>query len=205
MNNTAAPILSARRLHQHQQGATLLIALLMLMSTMMLGVSAAHLTLTNEKSSRNDRDRHIAFQAAESALRDAARDLAGDRIHAAVFPALPNTCHGDGLQAGLCRSGVDTPAWPAGLVNHAVDYGRFTGHTFPHGTASLPARPPRYLIELIGLTRTSADPEIHLRYRVTALGFGAQASTQVVLQAVLDADATPPRQLSWREINHWQD
>lgn len=204
---TARPTAIARltRFSPHQRGAALLIALLMLMATMMLGVSAAQLTLMNEKSSRNDRDRQIAFQAAESALRDAARDLAGDRIHAEVFPATPGTCHDNGGVAGLCLPAVDMPLWPTALTASSVAYGQFTGYTFPHGVALLPARAPRYLIELLRLTKTGAQPPTPLRYRITALGYGVREATQVVLQAVHDADVAPPRQLSWREVGNWQD
>jgi len=73
-----------------QQGASLLIVLLMLVVVMLFGVSAAQLTLMNEKSSRNDRDRHIAFQAAEAGLRDAERDIAVGQlrpVHGIEFSA----------------------------------------------------------------------------------------------------------------------
>lgn len=187
-----------------QRGAALLIALLMLTATMLLGVSAAQLSLMNEKSSRNDRDRHIAFQAAESALRDAARDLAGSRVRVDAFPTEPGNCHANGVAAGLCLSAVGTPAWPSGLASAALAYGRFSGYTFPHDAALLPAAPPRYVIELLRLTGPGTSPVTALRYRVTALGFGVHAHTRVILQTVHDADVIPPRQLSWREISHWQ-
>ncbi|WP_081768842.1 PilX N-terminal domain-containing pilus assembly protein [Herbaspirillum sp. RV1423] len=189
-----------------QRGAALLIALLMLLVVMMLGVSAAQLTLMNEKSSRNDRDRQIAFQAAEAALRDAERDLAGGRIHTDAFPDRAGACHAAGASAGLCLPAAGTPQWR--LIDFlapapSLAYGQFTGYAFPHGGASLPARPPRYLVELLRLQKPNA--EAALRYRITAIGFGMRTATQVVLQTVHDGDATPPRRLSWREIGNWQD
>jgi type IV pilus assembly protein PilX len=58
-----------------QQGAALIVSLLMLVAVMLLGVSAAHIALEGEKASRNDRDRQLAFQAAEAGLMDAEMDI----------------------------------------------------------------------------------------------------------------------------------
>lgn len=187
---------------RHQRGASLLIVLLMLVVVMLFGVSAAQLTLMNEKSSRNDRDRHIAFQAAEAGLRDAERDIAGGRITPDRFPPQAGTCHGIGAHSGLCLATVATAPWR--LTDFSapvptVSYGQFTGLRFPHGTAPLPVQPPRYLIELLRLTTT--DRQVVSRYRVTAVGFGPRQTTQVMLQTVLDA-APPSRRLSWREVNN---
>jgi type IV pilus assembly protein PilX len=187
---------------RHQRGASLLIVLLMLVVVMLFGVSAAQLSLMNEKSSRNDRDRHIAFQAAEAGLRDAERDIAGGRITPEVFPDQAGACHGVGAHQGLCLATVNIAPWRLidfSAAAPSVRYGQFTGISFPHGAASLPAQPPRYLIELLRLAAT--DRQVATRYRVTAVGFGPRRTTQVMLQTVLDA-APPSRRLSWREVNN---
>lgn len=185
-----------------QRGASLLIVLLMLVVVMLFGVSAAQLTLMNEKSSRNDRDRHIAFQAAEAGLRDAERDIAGGRITSAAFPDHAGVCHESGPHGGLCLATASLAPWRMtdfSAPAPSVRYGQFTGVSFPHGAASLPAQPPSYLIELLRLA--TADRQVVMRYRVTAVGFGPRPTTQVMLQTVLDA-ATPWRRLSWREVNN---
>jgi len=41
-----------------------------------------------------------------------------------------------------------------------------------------------------------------LRYRVTAVGFGPGATTQVTLQTVLNVASPPSPRMSWREINN---
>ena len=191
-----------------QRGASLLIVLLMLVVVMLFGVSAAQLTLMNEKSSRNDRDRQIAFQAAEAGLRDAERDIAGGRVVPGNFPDRAGACHDSGAHSGLCLATANAAPWR--LIDFStpapsVRYGQFTGLSFPHGTAALPAQPPRYLIELFRLT--AVDRQVVLRYRVTAVGFGPRQTTQVVLQTVLNAPppsppSPPPTRLSWREINN---
>ena len=192
---------------RHQRGASLLIVLLMLVVVMLFGVSAAQLTLMNEKSSRNDRDRHIAFQAAEAGLRDAERDIAGGRAAAEIFPDQAGACHGIGAYSGLCLATASAAPWR--LIDFSapapsVRYGQFTGLSFPHGAASLPAQPPRYLIELLRLT--TVDRQVATRYRVTAVGYGPNSTTQVMLQTVLNATPLPPSQplprMSWREINN---
>jgi type IV pilus assembly protein PilX len=84
---------------------------------------------------------------------------------------------------------------------HSVPYGQFTGQVFETGSddslaghtsrGSLPARPPRYVIELMGDSRPGASVSEDGRsviYRVTAIGFGMRESTQVVLQTIYKKD-----------------
>ncbi|MFL9881354.1 PilX N-terminal domain-containing pilus assembly protein [Herbaspirillum rhizosphaerae] len=203
-----------------QSGASLLIALIMLIVVMLLGVTAARMSLMNEKSSRSDRDRQIAFEAAEAALRDAELDLSAGSAHSAnvrgqmdAFPALPGRCHESGPFAGLCRAG-NTPLWASFNMlapTPWIDYGRYSAQHFPYGAASLAARPPRYLIELITVGKSAASASAVQRLRVTAVGFGSRESTQVVLQSIYtihaapDSPYKPPVRISWREIGNWQE
>ncbi|EJL91884.1 Tfp pilus assembly protein PilX [Herbaspirillum sp. CF444] len=200
-----------------QSGASLLIALIMLIVVMLLGVSAARMALMNEKSSRSDRDRQIAFEAAEAALRDAELDIFGDAANARgqieAFPELPGSCHESGAFAGLCSTG-DTPLWTIFNMRAPtpwIEYGRYSGQRFPYGTASLASRPPRYLVELIAVGKPGAGASALRRYRVTAVGFGTRESTQVVLQSIHAINAAPdqankpPVRLGWREIGNWKE
>ena len=52
-----------------QRGATLIIALLILVMIMMYGIPAAMNSTQNERMAGNTRNRDLAFQAAESALK----------------------------------------------------------------------------------------------------------------------------------------
>jgi type IV pilus assembly protein PilX len=68
---------------------------------------------------------------------------------------------------------------------HTVPYGHFTGMAFQSGHGALPAKPPRYIIELLPYTREGqgAGPgDLSYFYRVTAAGFGMRPATLVVLQ-----------------------
>lgn len=203
--------------------------MIMMIVVMLLGTTAARMALMNEKSSRNDRDRQIAFQAAEAGLRDAELALQGltrDSTRSQAFPEQSGRCH-----AGLCRTG-DSPLWnntDARASTPWAQYGRHSGHRFPYGAASLPHQPPRYLIELLGAPKPGVhrsayahadahvdrrvdlhvdlhlDPDIQQRYRITAVGFGSRPGTQVFLQTlhtVRSDGNTALFRLSWREINN---
>jgi Tfp pilus assembly protein PilX len=184
-------------------GAALVTALCVLVAVMAIGLGAAQAALIAEKAARDERDRHIAFQAAEAGLADAERDIEGGADPASERAALfadgsvLGFAEGCGrgpasVNLGLCLYAPAAPAWQAaGLsdpdpdASGAIAYGTFTGATMPSGPGVLPARAPRYIIELMPLARAGEDasgPAANF-YRITAIGFGARDSTQVVLQA----------------------
>ncbi|MBC7498973.1 MAG: pilus assembly protein [Herminiimonas sp.] len=199
-----------RRPGRKQDGISLVIVLILLIAATFLGVSAGIIALQAEKASRGDRDRQIAFQAAEAALIDAQRDIdtaptgAGARQRAAPFardsaagfPASEQAqaCNpaSDPSGFGLCRRALaGAPAtWLAVDLTDttsngvSVPYGSFTGQSFPVGQGSLPALPPRYVIELMNYSQPGQDATVaSYAYRITAIGFGSNSKTQVVLQA----------------------
>ena len=187
-------------------GATLVYVLCLLLIILLLGVSAAQMALQGEKAARGERDRQIAFQAAEEALVDAQNDIEGlpgapgrSSLFAPSSAAgFADGC-GEGGAMGLCLPAApDAPAlWLStdldGTegVSRAVPYGQFTGAVMQTGQGFLPSRRPRYLIELLpfhppGAQATAAAGGMATEsyvYRITAIGFGAQESTQVVLQS----------------------
>lgn len=188
----------------YQQGASLVVSLLMLIAVMLLGLSATQIALQSEKASRNDRDRQIAFQAAEAALLDAELDIENSpdparsrskffsKDHTYAFVAGCGAGE-ENPHLGLCARAAEVavPAWIAvDFVSDAatatsVPFGKFTGQSFQTGRGSLPARLPRYVVELMPYNRPgeSAEPaaSTHI-YRVTAIGFGMRDTTRVVLQ-----------------------
>jgi type IV pilus assembly protein PilX len=195
----------ARRVHQ--RGVTLVVVLVLLIASVFLGVSAAVIALQTEKASRGDRDRQIAFQAAEAALIDAQRDIetAGTAApsHRALVMA-PDSALGfppadqaqlcnpssDPVGFGLCRRPAPNVAtsWPAVDLSDpaiSVPYGQFTGQQFTNGQTGLAARPPRYVIELMPYVQSGQNATTQsFAYRISAIGFGTSADTQVVLQAI---------------------
>ena len=196
-------------------GATLVYVLCLLIVILLLGVSAAQMALQGEKAARGERDRHVAFQAAEEALMDAQDDIEGlpgapgrsslfAPGSAAGFAPGCGDGAGAGGERGLCLpAGPGAPAQWLSIDLDAVDpangaapgrlvpYGQFTGALMQTGQGFLPARLPRYIIELLpfhppgeeaGTAPGSLATENYV-YRITAIGFGAHDSTQVVLQS----------------------
>ncbi|WP_226939109.1 PilX N-terminal domain-containing pilus assembly protein [Janthinobacterium sp. FT14W] len=189
-------------------GATLVYVLCLLVIILLLGISAAQMALQGEKAARGERDRQIAFQAAEEALVDAQNDiegLPGAPGRSSLFApdsaaGFADGC-GEGGALGLCLPAPpDAPAlWlsmeldgaEGASAGRTVPYGQFTGAVMQTGQGFLPSRRPRYLIELLsfhppGAQAAAAAGSLATEsyvYRITAIGFGAQESTQIVLQS----------------------
>lgn len=73
----SAPRPSCLGARSRQRGFSLIVALMMLIVIAILGVSASQMAINEERGARNDRDRQIAFQAAEAALKDAEYEIYG--------------------------------------------------------------------------------------------------------------------------------
>lgn len=188
-------------------GFSLIVVLLLLVVVTVLGVGAAQLSLVNERSARNDRDNEIALQAAEAALVDAELDILGPNPNAASRLCLFNNkdvapfvegC-GSNANLGLCASNAPgtTPAWMKADLSPSsttsVAYGTFTGQKYVVGKGATPAALPRYIVEVIRnnggwqvnrLENAGSGNATNI-FRVTAVGFGVDADTQVALQTNL--------------------
>lgn len=170
-----------------QRGSVLLVALVMLMVMTLLMVSSMRTNTTDERMASNARDWNLAFEAAEAALRDAERDIL-KVDHVSGETGFMTGCSSD----GLCKTPTDgTPVWvtleennDAGWLTGAnsgksVRYGTYTGADDIQGVAAQ----PRYIIEPIHDKSYTELPNRYF-YRVTAVGFGANTSSRVMLQAV---------------------
>ncbi|MGJ7917594.1 PilX N-terminal domain-containing pilus assembly protein [Massilia sp. LXY-6] len=178
-----------------QRGAALVCALVLMLAAMLVAASVCRAVFASIASAGAERERSLAHEAAEAALRDAERDIAAaagtEPARAAQFTAagaasFVDGCGRAGSARGLC-SASSPPAWQALDLaepgNPAlVPYGYFTGATLRTGKGLLPARPPAYLIEHIA--PPGAGEPLGSFYRITAIGFGSNAATRVVLQSV---------------------
>lgn len=216
-------------LPQQCRGSSLIVCLLILIVVLMLGSSVAQVALQEEKAARNSRDRQVALEAAEAALRDAELDMeASSRSH--LFDGKNEevfvkacSAEAESLLLGLCMRSEpgEAPVWKSidlaggsGQMQ-SVPYGRFTGQRLQTGDGLLPARQPRYVIELIpdGMSDVYAtEGSAGNLYRVTSIGFGVRESTQVVLQTFYrkaddgsGSTRIPTGRLSWREISNWRE
>lgn len=191
-----------------QRGISLIIVMLILIVVTIVGIGGAQLALLGERSTRYDRDRLIAAQAAEAALKDAEADIAGigdgsnnvATTRSAQFTAgnggiFVAGCGTLGNTRGLCAppADIDKPVWATvdfldvSSSAPTVEFGTFTARTFPSGQGVEPELKPRYIIELIddqdrgNDASASATPRPKM-YRITAIGFGPRKEVQVVMQ-----------------------
>lgn len=186
-----------------QQGMSLVIVLILLATTMILGVGAVQLSMMSERSARNDRDYQVAWQASEAALRDAELDIdvtnAGTSTRAALFTtdnamSFATGCSGSGNTKGLCLPSLSgKPVWLdvdfSADNTPSVGFGSFTNRTFATGDSGLrPRKAPRYIIEQIEDTASRGDASIGREqkyvYRITAMGFGPRDDIQAVTQSI---------------------
>ena len=203
-------LLTSLRSGRRDPGFALITALVMLLVITVLALAGARMALDTKRMSRNQRDSDIAFQAAEAALRDAEYDIGNNTAtNSRVAQFQPESAEGFPVVAGTCNSGtpgptsgrglclpsadIDNPvwktvSWSAGATDpQTVAYGDFTGRPFPTGSGVLPPVKPRYIIELLLDTSNGIAPpaggatSLHF-YRITAVGWGPNSSTPVMLQ-----------------------
>jgi type IV pilus assembly protein PilX len=172
---------------QRQRGISMVVVLLFLVIMMGLGTTAIRTATIEEKLSGNERDQQIAFEAAEAALRD------GERYARAALNA--GSGFSTGCANGLCLPSAsattqwDTVDWTGGIPRV---YGSLTGAgTYPDSSIS---RAPRFIVELLPDMTPGAGNSLGLGtrslsgagtpFRITAVGWGRRASTQVMLQSV---------------------
>lgn len=175
-----------------QRGISLVIVMIFLVILSMLGISAMQSSTFSSRIARNESDRNLAFQAAEAALRDAELDIKNLRADGTACTPLIVGCRAEGIHRGdsfdgACTDGrcdpadiVTGPVWENTAnwsgTGASIVYGTYTG------APGLPVvvQQPRYLLEYFPLGDSTV-------YRVTAIGFGANASTQIMLQSAVKA------------------
>lgn len=178
-----------------QGGAALVTGLVFLVVLTMIGITASRMAGLEERMSGNMRDRALAMQAAEMALRDAERDIrnavvASARGVSGTFPIGTADCAGSSaIGNGVCDS-PNTPRAPSFLTtqaaywgnsaNNSVGYGTFTGAPAITG---LPIQ-PRYILERF----TKDFGGVAYYYRITARAQGINANTVVWLQETYRAN-----------------
>lgn len=214
-----------------QRGAVLATTLILALLVLMLGVAAARASSHAQKSSRFLREHQAAFAAAEAALADAERDVAGSNPGSpgrqSLFATAPlgfgERCGRGADDLGLCTAKAEprAPDWQTVDLAHddsqTVAFGAYTGARMAEGEGPLSARPPRYLIELV--SPPGAGTGSGSFYRVTAIGFGERDGMQVVLQsyyhrppespgggdAAGQGSPAPSGRISWREVANWPE
>ena len=159
-----------------QQGAVLVISLIILLVLTIIGIAGMRTTVLEGKMASNSFDQNTAFQAAEAALRDG-EDTIGGLVTTASF---------DGTNGRLGSSDSD-PDWfdsTTWVSGSSIAYS---------GTLSDVKTQPRYIIKFIGQSANNTGSLKTVGYgvhktstvndfRVTARGTGKSDNSQVILQ-----------------------
>lgn len=162
-----------RRFAPAQRGLALIIALIFLLLMAMIGVTGMQTTTMQERMAGNARDRNLAFQAAEAALRVAEDELFSSTI--------PPTHTDEDYYYSEDAAELDANDWW-----HTSSFWNDNSNVAVvnvDGTGG-----GRYVVQEKGafLPSTVSDPSRQQKgafmYQVTARGVGQNPSTQVFLQ-----------------------
>lgn len=188
------PLWPKRSHLNREKGATLFTAVIFLIMLAMLGVNAAQMSSLEERMAGNTRNRDLAFQAAESALKHVEKNLgSGQKIREKYTHPLPadGSEDGDQVEAGIryidrcypnsasywngsgdkdCGGTSRSYAW-------SVTGGGATARQ-PSQTLNQISEQPMYVVERM------PDVGATERYRVTARGTGGTTDAVVILQAI---------------------
>ena len=159
-------IVTPPTLPTRQKGVSLLVAVVFLLVLALLGISALQSSMLQEKMATNTRNRDLAFEAAEAALREAEATLTSWRTLAIPThdPALDN-------DPAYWTSTAD---WSDGTCTAAGTSCRVMSTLLAKVAAQ-----PKYRLEKMAPVSTSEY------YRVTARGTGVDTDTIVILQAII--------------------
>lgn len=170
---------------RREQGAVLFIGLVFLLILTMLGISAMSINTLEERMAGNSRDLNLAFQAAESGLRDAELDILNNISPASSFDV-------------SCTNGLCLPPPSSTPLAQSInwsdtsitrEYGAYTGT----GPLKLVSAQPRYIIEVLPALPASPGQSIAtgikpasggVAYRISALGIGGRSESRVILQSL---------------------
>lgn len=168
-------------LRNHQRGAALIVALTILIVMTLIGVTSMRTTTLEEKMAGNLQDRNRAFQAAETALRDAEENFIEGLANTTGFDGTGGLYGEDDAEPGdIFASSV----WTSG---NSREYS---------GSLSDLAADPRYIVKIISSVDAQQPKKLNIRsygeqppggnatiFRITARGVGGSAKSQVILRS----------------------
>lgn len=160
-----------------ERGAVLIIGLVLLLALTLIGVTAMRGTTMEERMAGNLRDKSLAFEAAEAALRAAEIQMNRDWVNQPIS-RLPPDCE-------VCQVPPEDPmdhddigaVWESngGYVQTVTD-------NVPAGVAA----DPQYIIEELFFQPDDLSPATFTGvqyYQVTARGIGGSPNAQSILQS----------------------
>ncbi|OYV01941.1 MAG: pilus assembly protein PilX [Burkholderiales bacterium PBB5] len=180
------------------RGFSLMVILVMIVVVSFLALGAMNSSIVQERMAGNARDRNVALQAAEAALRDAELDIENNLTTASVFS--------EDCTSGLCIPPSDTASGPKSAplwqtidwASKSRAYGSRTSAPALLGPANTAlATQPRYVIERLPTLPPRAGEDACVgggcsnvavdrarAYRITVRASGVRSATEVMLQSV---------------------
>lgn len=174
-----------------QRGMALVIGLVFIALLTMLGLTAMSVSTLEERMSGNTRDRTLAFNAAEASLRDcqAVLDAAALDDAAPGYAPLPDFDGVAGFSNPTTPGMYQVAALGAAPVHEVVNWANNAEVRINATTPAGSSQAPRCVIEELpplpgggGGSLKAGTPLAPNSYRVTALGFGRNDATEVLLQ-----------------------
>jgi type IV pilus assembly protein PilX len=188
----AVTLLRTPRTRSTQRGFSLITALLLMLSVLLLSLAVMSVNVSQERIIGNTRDRDIALQAAEVTLRDAERDIYSNITAASAFVS---DCSG-GLCVPPSQNATPNPkpiheqTWFSWSDSTKVrTLGQYSGAPAIPNVSSAPV----YVIERLGQLAVplgssvgmgTEAPNPGMAYRSTIRATGARPETQVILQSL---------------------
>lgn len=183
---------------RHERGAALVVSLVILLIMTIISVTALRSTSMDEKMTSNTRQRQIAFNAAETALRAAETWLVDNINNRSDIAANFTGASGTGRYSALIDNAVFSKFAPATWdVQDDTNWNNansvevrtipMLNNRFPVG--STPGA-PRYRIEYVGqfgeggtpLTYNEGIPQItEFAFEITAIGWGLETNARYLL------------------------
>jgi type IV pilus assembly protein PilX len=177
------------KLHHAQKGVVLAVALIMLVLITLLAVSAMRTTIMEERMASNSRNDNIAFQLAETALRQAEERLLADPDSIRILKALNQIVLADpSLSCEILLNSedlTDQSRWDAVACDYVGDADKDINDVDI-------ARTPHYFIEFLRADSPpvpATSPPRNCFYRITARGYGPDANSAVTLQSTYKFNA----------------
>lgn len=154
---------------KQQSGVVLVISLIMLLLLTIIGVTSMQVNTLEEKMTGNSRDQNIAFQAAESTLKEAEIFILNNPIDSTFYTG----------SNGLLDIADNEPA---NFFTHGWSGSDSATTTANYGNNFGLIADPRYIIKKVSQTPANGSDPLRTYFRITARAQGASANTQVILQ-----------------------
>ncbi len=165
------------RISKQQSGMVLIIGLIILLLLTIITITAFKVTALEERMAGNLRNHNIAFQAAESALREAEAFIDSDADE--LDPLKLSNGPFQNTTAPVCVDGLCGTSLPLQSDDISNIAGKKTAAT---GLASISAE-PEYIIELIRIDPSTDSGRVYATFRITTRAWGGDINSVVQLQS----------------------